>query len=325
MLVSIIIPTHNRAQLLSELLSSVLDQVHRPVEVVVIDDASTDRTQHVVECFARDVIRDTEIVVTSSLVRKGGAQVARNQGIRMAQGEALMFVDSDDILAPSGLGDLTACLEVKPYVQIAYGKVQVSGMNVTDGSTFSRKVIGAGFGDSERDLIGYHWHTMGALYRRDCINRIGLWNEELRCSQDWEYQIRAKLFGDCSYFVDALVGYWRQHGEERIGGKEFRDDYAESTEPLFRSIHENAIRAGRNTKVLQSLLTKRLVRHAIYAGANCRPRAKQQILSLALALSVKDGLSTALVRAARCTPSFFDRFTLWALNRAKPTELSKVP
>lgn len=324
MLVSIIIPTHNRAQLLSELLSSVRDQVHRPIEVVVIDDASTDRTQHVVECFARDVRGDTEMLVTSSLMRKGGAQVARNQGIRMARGEALMFVDSDDIFAPSGLGDLAACLEFKSHVQIAYGKVQVSGMDVTDGSSFSGKVIGALFGDSERDLVGYHWHTMGALYRRDCINRIGLWNEALQCSQDWEYQIRAKLFGGSSCFVDALVGYWRQHGEERIGGKEFRDDYAESTEPLFRSIHENAIRAGRNTKVLQSLLTKRLVRHAIHAGANGRPRAKQRILSLALELSGEGGLSTAMVRAARSTPSLFDRFALWALNRAKPAELSAV-
>lgn len=320
MKVSIVIPTFNRAIMLRELLDSVSAQAYRPLEVVIVDDGSTDNTAEVVRSFTRRHASDSKLSCVYELVTRGGAQRARNCGIASFSGDALMFVDSDDILAPHGIAHLAACLEANSTVQVAYSKVQVSGIDVTDCSSI--KVIGAHFSNSERDLIGYHWHTMGALYRRDCVNRIGLWNEELRCSQDWEYQIRAKLFGGCSQFVDTLVGYWRQHVEERIGGKAFRDDYAESTEPLFRSIYENAKRAGRNSKALEALLAKRLVRHAIYCGANKRPKMKRKMLRLASSIG---GRHSPLVLMSACafsyTPTLLDRLALRAFNRVKPVEL----
>jgi glycosyltransferase involved in cell wall biosynthesis len=321
-LVSIVIPTHNRAELLSELLSSIRDQSHRPVEVVVVDDASTDHTDQVIECFAKEICGDTGIVVTGSIMRKNGAQAARNKGIRLARGEALMFVDSDDILAERGLADLVSALAKRPRVQFAYGKVQVSGMDIASDPLGEN--IGRAFGNTANDLIDCHWHTMGALYRRECVKEIGMWNESLMCSQDWEYQVRAKLFGGPHCFVDTLVGYWRQHTHERIGGKEFRDDYAESTEPLFLSIHENAKRAGRNSKALERLLAKRLVRHAIYCGANGRRQFKRRILSLASFINGDDLLMRFAGWCLGATPSCLDRVAYSLLSHVKPVQMSKT-
>jgi hypothetical protein len=164
---------------------------------------------------------------------------------------------------------------------------------------------------------------MGALYRVECVKRIGLWNEELICSQDWEYQIRAKLFGGQGAFVPTVVGHWRQHSLARIGGKAFRDDYADATEPLFRSIHEHAKRANRNTKAFEELLVKRLVRHAIYCGANKRPEMKRKMLAMASSLGGGNALLKMSVLGFRCTPALLDRLALGALNRAKPVEFAK--
>ena len=167
MLVSIVIPTHNRAELLLELLSSIRDQSHRPVEVVVVDDASTDHTDQVIECFAKEICSDTGIVVTGSIMRKSGAQAARNEGIRLARGEALMFVDSDDIFAPQGLADLVCVLEQQPALAYAFGKVAITGATIDLDPTAWRGVVGERFDGTSAGLAGYHWHTMGALYRRE--------------------------------------------------------------------------------------------------------------------------------------------------------------
>jgi len=322
MRVSVVIPTYNRAGLLSELLESLRAQSHRPLECVVVDDSSTDDTAATISDFLRSCDIDSGLTLNYQRIPKRGAQAARNAGIRAASGGALMFVDSDDLLATSGIVDLVAKLQKSPDLQFVYGKVEVTDI---DANRRSRsEVIGSPFGNSASDLVGYHWHTMGALYRRECVERIGFWNEELKCSQDWEYQIRAKLFGGQGCFVDALVGYWRQHAHDRIGGKAFREDYAESTEPLFRSIYESAQLAHRATRVFESLLAKRLLRHAIYCGANDRPQIKQRILDLVSAIGGDKGLTSVGVWGCRRTPPWLDKMTIAALNRVRPANTAKV-
>jgi glycosyltransferase involved in cell wall biosynthesis len=307
--------------MLSELLDSVRGQTHRPIEAVIVDDGSTDRTEDVVKMHLARGAEGGGFSLVYDRVKRGGAQVARNRGLALATGSALMFVDSDDILAERGLADLVSALAKRPRVQFAYGRVRVSGMDIASGSL--GEDIGRVFGDTAKDLIDCHWHTMGALYRQECVKEIGMWNENLMCSQDWEYQIRAKLFGGSSCFVDTLVGYWRQHSYDRIGGKEFRDDYAESTEPLFLSIHENAKRAGRNSELLERLLAKRLVRHAIYCGANGRKQFKRQILTLASCINGNCGLMRFAAWGLGATPLWLDKMAYSLLSHVKPVDISK--
>jgi hypothetical protein len=319
--VSIIIPTYNRSCLLDELICSIRSQSHRPIEVVIVDDGSTDNTAECVDKYIQASRQEEGFEVFLSKLPRQGAQAARNEGIRVARGEAIMFADSDDILAERGLADLVDVLARRPSVQFAYGKVQVSGMDIASGSL--GEAIGGVFCDTAKDLIDCHWHTMGALYRRECVERIGMWNVDLKCSQDWEYQVRAKLFGGCGCFVDTLVGYWRQHDQERIGGKEFRDDYAESTEPLFLSIHSNAKLAGRNSELLERLLAKRLVRHAIYCGANGRKQFKRQILTLASCINGNCGLMRFAAWGLGATPLWLDKMAYSLMSHVKPVDISK--
>jgi len=288
------------------------------LEVLVVDDASTDQTQDVVRALISQYGTDRVRYVRLSC--NAGAQVARNRGVLEARGEYIMFVDSDDVPAANGINELCSVLKNQDHVDYAYGQVVMTDMSLNP--LGSRAVVGTPYDGSGVGLAGYHWHTMGTLYRVECVKRIGAWNEELICSQDWEYQIRTKLFGGHGSFVPTVVGYWRQHSLDRIGGKSFRDDYAEATEPLFRSIHEHAKRASRNTPAFEVLLAKRLVRHAIYCGANKRPQMKRKMLAMASSLAGGNALVKISARGFGYTPTFLDRFALGALNRAKPVDLA---
>src|SRR5256885_12839057 len=93
-LISIVIPTKDRAALLQQTLDSVRAQTYREWEALVIDDHSTDETADVVEKFADPRIRRL------NLTDKSGAPAARNLGVAEARGEFVIFLDSDDLLAP---------------------------------------------------------------------------------------------------------------------------------------------------------------------------------------------------------------------------------
>ncbi len=307
MLVSIVIPTHNRAELLLELLSSIRDQSHRPVEVVVVDDASTDHTDQVIECFAKEICSDTGIVVTGSIMRKSGAQAARNEGIRLARGEALMFVDSDDIFAPQGLADLVCVLEQQPALAYAFGKVAITGATIDLDPTAWRGVVGERFDGTSAGLAGYHWHTMGALYRRECLESVGKWNVDLTGSQDWEFQARVKMFGGEGAFVDCLVGYWRQHANARVGTSSFRADYVGSAAKACCSIWAHACAAHKGNQPLARKLARRLMRHALEWGAAGYGANKLSCLRSALEIAGSDRMMTTALRICMLTPSWLDR------------------
>src|SRR5579862_3680719 len=94
-LVSVVIPAHNSGRYIAPALDSILAQKHRPIEILVVDDGSTDATAQTVRGYAPEV-RVIE-------QRQRGHPAARNAGIRMAAGEFLAFLDHDDLWSPDKL------------------------------------------------------------------------------------------------------------------------------------------------------------------------------------------------------------------------------
>ena len=95
-LVSVIIPTYNRAKMIRMTIDNVLEQTYRNFELIIVDDGSTDDTQSVLRGYG-DRIR----VVTQA---NAGPAVARNRGVEAAHGEIIAFQDSDDLWKPTKLG-----------------------------------------------------------------------------------------------------------------------------------------------------------------------------------------------------------------------------
>ena len=308
MQLSIIIPVHNRADLLAEAIDSVIAQGLDSYEIIICDDGSTENIEATCDKFKLP----KEQLVFSRTKESHGAQVARNRGLSLAQGEFIMFMDSDDAVAENGLAPLIEALQADAELQYAYGKV--SRVNESLQKLPDDVPVGATFTDTPSEIAGYHWHTMGAIYRKSYLELVGPWNVEMTGSQDWEYQGRVKLAGGKRAFVDSMVGYWRQHGGDRVGTAKFRPDYVKSVMIGCESILHAARDKGRADSGLERRLAKRLVVHALEWGANGYRQDRKKCF-----LQAKRGLSSDLMfKAILClavmvgplTPAFLDQWMM---------------
>lgn len=313
MKVSIVIPTYNRAVFLRELLESLVTQAYRPIEVLVMDDGSTDTTAVQVREFDA-VPRDGVSFRYEFLEGRGGAQVARNRGVELATGDAFMFVDSDDVLAPDGLRQLAEALEAHSEWDYVYGRVERTDEKLEP--LVPAESVGAPYNiRNAADLMGYHWQTMGALYRRECVERVGKWNEKLSGSQDWEYQARVKMRGGTGKFVDVLVGLWRQHAAGRVGTARFRADYARSVVKACESIVNHARKTGQANAELERRLGRRLFIHAWEFGANGYPEDRRDTLTRAARVLSGKPLAKMLINFYKMLPSIVDKLPLALIHR----------
>ncbi len=119
---SIIIPTFNRAHLLSRAIESVLAQDFSDWEMIVMDDGSSDNTGEVVRLFA-----DVDLRISYHYSENQGAAAARNLGASFISGKYITFLDSDDEYLPSHLQRRAEILSSKPAIELLHGGVEVIG------------------------------------------------------------------------------------------------------------------------------------------------------------------------------------------------------
>jgi glycosyltransferase involved in cell wall biosynthesis len=189
MLVSVIIPVFNRAAMLVEAVGSALAQTHRPIEIILADDGSTDDTPDAIAALAA---RHAE--VRSVRRENGGAGAARESGRRIARGELLQYLDSDDLLLPRKLEMQMRALAEHPECAIAYGQTRhrdAAGNEIAcDWKPEMR-------GETEifpHFLRARMWDTLNPLYRASVCAEAGPWRE-LRVEEDWEYDCRIGALG----------------------------------------------------------------------------------------------------------------------------------
>jgi glycosyltransferase involved in cell wall biosynthesis len=110
--VSVIIPTYNRGYCLSESIDSVLNQEYRQIELIVVDDGSADET--------RDLVAKYPDLIYHRLEKNSGVSHARNQGVELAQGELICFLDSDDLWEKNKLKVQVDWMQAHPDCKICY-------------------------------------------------------------------------------------------------------------------------------------------------------------------------------------------------------------
>ncbi len=280
MKVSLIIPTYNRSLLLEELLTSVVKQSYLNLEVIVVDNNSSENIKAVVERFATR-FDNNGLVFRYLFCAEKGACHARNRGLREATGDAVIFIDSDDVLTRDGLRQLVYALKDTEH-DMAYCKVLVTQMCETKNVGTP---LGSNFDHRNPEYAGYHWHTMGALYRYELLERVGEWNTDLTGSQDWEYQARIKMHCKSPVFVDTIVGCFRQHDAERIGVNKFRYDYTASVVKACLSIAKHSLKNGVCGARLSLRLAKKLCLHALEFSQNGCEKAKIRTLYSIMSLA----------------------------------------
>jgi O-antigen biosynthesis protein len=186
MKLSVIIPCHNAGSFVAQTIGSVLEQSRRPDEIIVVDDRSTDDSVRIVRRFGPRV----------SLVRAdfGVAGKARNLGAALSTGDALMFLDADDVLAPETLEALERTLTRAP------GGVTVGPWSrlELDQGRWVRRGASVPSARWPRDMLagwlqGYFYPPCAVLWSRQAFERAGGWLEEYNPNDDGDLMMRALL------------------------------------------------------------------------------------------------------------------------------------
>ena len=204
--ISVILPVHNRADVLPRAIRSTLDQELGEFELIVVDDGSTDGSADVASAFADERVR------LIRLDSNRGGNVARNHGIRAATAPLIAFLDSDDRYLPNKLGWVTAEFERRPELDLlvdSFIKVQPRGSRQAEVVRRNRVI-------TDRQLFRTAlftrrlWKATPAItVRRDVALKAGLFDETLRRLQDFDFLIRASRFANCASTDELLwVKYW---------------------------------------------------------------------------------------------------------------------
>jgi len=178
-LVSVIIPTYNRAWILLEAVESVLSQTYENYELIVVDDGSTDNTRLLLKSFQ-------DICVVSQENR--GVSAARNRGIEAAVGDYLAFLDSDDLWLPEKLDSQMEFFKTHPKAMIC----QTQEIWIRNGKRINpkerhRKASGMFF---ERSLELCLVSPSAVVIKRDLLKDVGRFDEDLPACEDYDLWLR---------------------------------------------------------------------------------------------------------------------------------------
>jgi GT2 family glycosyltransferase len=202
--VSVIIPTYNYGRFLREAIDSALAQTHRPIEVIVVDDGSTDDTPQVLAAYG-DRIR---VIRQNNL----GVGAARNTGIATARGEYLAFLDSDDIWKPQAIEHQIARFIDDPDLGLVHCGAEAFDR---EGKTLSVSLNGLE-GWVASDLLRLDQEVVaapgsGIMVPKRVAEEIGGYDASLQPSEDWDFCYRIAVRYRVGCVREVLVRY-RLHG-----------------------------------------------------------------------------------------------------------------
>lgn len=216
-LISIVIPTYNRKELLQEAVASCLAQSYRNIEVLVIDDGSTDGTEKV----GRELLRGPWAgKVSYHRKANGGTSSAKNLGLRLARGTYIQYLDSDDLLRPEKLERQMAAIQTANGVIdccSCFGRIGTKaagwdgarriGEMCEDHSSYIKR-------QCERSV--HVMSTMAPLWRRLFVTGVPAWREDLAVAEEWEYYIRLLALRPQVAFVEEDLFWARAHEGEQL-------------------------------------------------------------------------------------------------------------
>jgi glycosyltransferase involved in cell wall biosynthesis len=205
---SVVVPAYNAAGTVAEAIDSAVNQTVRPLEIIVVDDGSTDDTQRSLAPYASEV----------TLIRKenGGGASAFNAGLRSASGEFVAVLDADDVYEPGRIEALGALGSERPELDLLATDVYLE----VDGQVVGRFSTGTPFAyDDQRVNIFDRCFVCVPAMRRERLLAIGGQDESLRIAYDWDCYLRLILAGARAGFVDAPLYRYRLGADGLTGDR----------------------------------------------------------------------------------------------------------
>jgi glycosyltransferase involved in cell wall biosynthesis len=300
--VSVVIPTRNRSALLAVTLRSVLWQRDVDVEVIVVDEASTDATCDVVASFA-----DPRVAIVRNRVPCGPG-AARNRGAELTSGEWVGFVDDDDVWAPDKLARQVAAADATGADWAYGGTVNVAGdLEIVSGSP------PPGPDDVVTMLPRYNAIPGGCsnvILRRRLLREVGGFNERLPPCEDWEMWVRLAHVGRPAVSSHPLAGY-RVHGGnasldvEKVRRAALLIEKLHDTDidwgRLHRWLAESCLRMERHGQALTEFGRAAMRGHAVGVWADIAAIVRRRVRR-AVGAQHEEGLDSTRTWAAEALP-----------------------
>lgn len=195
--ISVIIPAYNREKSIERCLNSIINQTYKPLEIIVVDDCSTDDTVSKVKEYKCDYLRVIECK------ENHGAQRARNIGIREAKGDWIAFLDSDDEWYPDKLENQIKALEKTKYTVCSGGAL------VKRGNTCYEWFCQGKSGDVYEDILSFSTYIFfsALLVKKDCLADIGYLDEKVPAYQELDTAIQLLKTEKLAYVEKPLFIY----------------------------------------------------------------------------------------------------------------------
>lgn len=226
-LVSILIPLYNAQQYIAETLDSCLAQAYENIEIIIVDDGSTDGGLNIAKEYEK---KHTCISVYKQ--PNSGAPRARNLAFEMSAGEYIQYLDADDLMSQNKISSQMA-LSMKYGDKHIYSSKFIHFYNSIEDGTYRPKIVDKSY-DSGVDWLIASWSgggfgtVMNWLTPRHLIKRAGSWNEELVKNQDGEFFCRVLLCAQNVIYAQDVTVYYRITGSHSVA--------SQTTEKALKSV-----------------------------------------------------------------------------------------
>jgi glycosyltransferase involved in cell wall biosynthesis len=257
--VSVIIPTYNREQFVAKAIESVLNQTFQDLEIIVVDDGSTDQTRLVLEPY-QDRIR---FIYQDN----AGASAARNTGVKAAKGEWLAFLDSDDEWTSGYLSKQIQKAGEVPSVCMQTSDCRFIGL---DGQTKTYFEINGSLAEFKgQDYLNIQepfrfivkhgpWQVGSTIIRREAMDKAGLFDTSLPVSHDLDLMARVALQGGFRMISDVLVNVYRREEDIECLTQQAKNDplkHRETDEKMYEKLNETKTLKRRERKALNEVMS----------------------------------------------------------------------
>lgn len=198
-MISVIIPSYNYGHLIGDTVRSILSQTYTDLEVIVIDDGSTDNTEEVMKhCVSQD---DR---VAYHKYPNAGLGTARNRGLTIAKGDFIQFLDADDLLEKRKFEIQLGLFNTNPGTDVVYGSVRYFSKDPYDPADrqltywgpdkeWMPKVQGRGKTFLAQVLKGNFSHLSSPLFKRSIVDKVGLFDNEISAVADYHFLLRCAI------------------------------------------------------------------------------------------------------------------------------------
>ncbi len=235
--VSVIIPTFNRAGLLDRAVRSVLSQTHRDFEILVIDDASQDRTQAMVEEKFKPEL-EAGILRYTRNEKNIERSRTRNKGLEIARGTYINLLDDDDFLFPHHIALLLGYLNSLSAAGIVFSNYL--NLHENGFADIGNRGLRTGHGDHYRNLCIRRVLAYNSvhLFRRSVYERLGGFDVNITYGEDREYFSRIAMNYDVGY-IDSITGCLYTHSGTNFSRRTL-EEHAHFKEQVWQVVEENS-------------------------------------------------------------------------------------